>query len=116
MDVRAVIAVSTADVPVFGCLLDALKPGFHIVVSVVSVVSIVRKKFIGQILLYGNLPYKCSIQKKRQIQLVVRDEFYRSYEFFSYDRYNDMETRLKGCKCGDACRNTRNISLDEEEV
>ncbi|KAK2554918.1 hypothetical protein P5673_023601 [Acropora cervicornis] len=22
----------------------------------------------------------------------------------------------KGCKCGDACRNTRNISLDEEEV
>ena len=47
-----------------------LKPGFHIVVSVVSVV---RKKFIGQIQLYGNLPYKCSIQKKRQIQLVVRD-------------------------------------------
>ena len=33
-----------------------LKPGFHIVVSVVSVVSIVRKKFIGQIQLYGNLP------------------------------------------------------------
>ena len=26
-----------------------LKPGFHIVVSVVSVVSVVRKKFIGQI-------------------------------------------------------------------
>ena len=25
MDVRAVIAVSTADVPVFGCLLDALR-------------------------------------------------------------------------------------------
>ena len=49
---------------------DDLKPGFHIVVSVVSVV---RKKFIGQIQLYGNLPYKCSIQKKRQIQLVVRD-------------------------------------------
>ena len=47
-----------------------LKPGFHIVVSVVSVV---RKKFIGQIQLYENLPYKCSIQKKRQIQLVVRD-------------------------------------------
>ena len=44
-----------------------LKPGFHIVVSVV------RKKFIGQLQLYGNLPYKCSIQKKRQIQLVVRD-------------------------------------------
>jgi len=49
-----------------GCL----KPGFHVVVSVVS---FVRKKFIGQIQLYGNLPCKCSIQKKRQIQLVVRD-------------------------------------------
>ena len=50
-----------------------IKPGFHIVVSVVSVVSFVRKKFIGLIQLYGNLPYKCSIQKKPQIQLVVRD-------------------------------------------
>ena len=29
--------------------IDFLKPGFHIVVSVVSVVSVVRKKFIGQI-------------------------------------------------------------------
>ena len=38
------------------------KPGFHIVVSVVSVVSVVRKKFIGEIQLYGNLPYNCSIQ------------------------------------------------------
>ena len=47
-----------------------LKPGFHIVVSVVSVV---RKKFIGQLQLYGNLPYKCSIQKKRQMQLFERD-------------------------------------------
>ena len=28
------------------------KPGFHIVVSVVSVVSVVRKKFIGQRVLY----------------------------------------------------------------
>ena len=44
--------------------------GVHIVVSVVSVV---RKKFIGQIQLYGNLTYKCSIQKKWQIQLVVKD-------------------------------------------
>ena len=35
--------------------------------------SVVRKKFIGQLQLYGNLPYKCSIHKKRQIQLVVRD-------------------------------------------
>ena len=48
----------------------SLKPGFHIVVSVVSVV---RKKFIGQMQIYGNLPYKCSIQKKRQIQPFVRD-------------------------------------------
>ena len=79
-----------------------LKPGFYIVVSVVSVVSVVRKKFIGQIQLYGNLPYKCSIQKKRQIQLVVRDRMnsVRPMNFFShdrhdrYDRYNDMETRL----------------------
>ena len=53
--------------------LVPLKPGFHIVVSVVSVVSVVRKKFIGQLQFYGNLPYKCSIQKKRQIQLFVRD-------------------------------------------
>ena len=45
-----------------------IEPGFHIVVSVV------QKKFIGQIQLYGNLPYKCSIQKKRQIQLVVMIE------------------------------------------
>ena len=51
----------------------SVKPGFHIVVSVVSVVSVVRKKFIGQIQLYGNLPYKCSIQKKRQIHRLVRD-------------------------------------------
>ena len=54
-----------------------LKPGFHIVVSVVSVVSVVRKKFIGQIEfilsrttscicrffciehLYGRFPYSC---------------------------------------------------------
>ena len=50
--------------------LKDLKPGFHIVVSVVSVV---RKKFIGQMQIYGNLPYKCSIQKKRQIQLFARD-------------------------------------------
>ena len=57
-----------------GCLNSLLlKPGFHIVVSVVSVVSVIRKKFIGQIQLYGNLPYKCSMQKKPQIQLVVRD-------------------------------------------
>ena len=54
-------------------IASSLKPGFHIVVSVVSVVSVIRKKFIGQIKLYENLPYKCSIQKKWQIQLFVRD-------------------------------------------
>ena len=47
-----------------------IKPGFHIFVSVMSVV---QKKFIGQKQLYRNLPYKCSIQQKREIQLVVRD-------------------------------------------
>ena len=41
--------------------------------SVLSVVSVVRKKFIGQIQLYGNLPSKCSIQKKPQMQFVVQD-------------------------------------------
>ena len=46
-----------------------VKPGFHIVVSVVSVV---RKKFLERIRLYGNLPYKCSMQKKRQMHFVVR--------------------------------------------
>ena len=39
------------------CVRSQVKPGFHIVVSVVSVVSVVRKKFIGPIKLYGNLPY-----------------------------------------------------------
>ena len=32
--------------------------------------SVVRKRFIGQIQIYGNLPYNCSIQQK---QLVLRD-------------------------------------------
>jgi len=80
----------------FVVFLAFLKPGFHIVVSVVSVV---RKKFIGQIQLHGNLPHKRSIQKKRQIQLAVRDRMNSLCPmiFFSYnrhDRYNDMETRL----------------------
>ena len=61
-------------IPIRACVFPfSVKPGFHIVVSVVSVVSVVRKKFIGQIKLYGNLPYKCSTQKKAQIQLFVRD-------------------------------------------
>ena len=41
--------------------------------------SVIRKKFIGQLQLYGNLPYKCSIQKKRQIQLFVRDRMNSIY-------------------------------------
>ena len=32
-----------------GAKLRSFKPGFHMVVSVVSVVSLVRKKFIGKI-------------------------------------------------------------------
>ena len=59
-----VVAVPVVDA------LSSLKPGFHIVVSVVSVV---RKKFARQIQLCGNLPYNRSIRQKRQIQLVVRD-------------------------------------------
>ena len=58
-----------------------IKPGFHIVVSVVSVV---RKKFIGQIEVV-------SVAFVREVSL----KLYLSYKFFSYDRYNDMETRLK---------------------
>ena len=50
-----------------------IKPGFHIVVSVVSVV---RKKFIGQIQLYGNLPYKCSIQQKRDLYNLLYNLLY----------------------------------------
>ena len=78
-------------------MLDArIKPGFHIVVPVV------RKKFIGQIQLCGNLPYNCSIQEKWQIQRVVRDRmnsicpmnFFRTTDD-RYNKYNDMETRLK---------------------
>ena len=53
--------------------ISHLKPGFHIVVSVVSVVSFVRKKITRLIQLYGNLPYNRSITQKRLIQLVVRD-------------------------------------------
>jgi len=44
------------------------KPGFHIVVSVMSVV---QKKFIRQIQLYGNLPYNRSMRQKRQIQRIL---------------------------------------------
>ena len=58
---------------------------------------------MAQMQLYGNLPYKCSIQKKRQIQLVVRDRMNSiCMFFFSYDRYNDMETRLNKSRCNKA--------------
>ena len=61
-----------------------------------SVVSVVRKKFIGQIQLYGNLPYKCSIQKKRQIQLVVRDRMNSicPMNFFSTDTTDTTVTTI----------------------
>ena len=73
-----------------------LKPGFHIVVSVVSVVSVVRKieKFIGQLQLYGNLPYKCSIQKKRQIQLVVRDRMNSIYPMNFFRMTDTTDTTI----------------------
>ena len=48
---------------------NKLKPGFHIVVSVVSVVSVLSKKFLRQIQPYGN-PTHTSAQYDR------------------YDRYN----------------------------
>ena len=112
----AVVAVPVVDA------LSSLKPGFHIVVSVV------RKKFVRyiqllacfsislylsylsheQIQLYENLPYKCSIQKKRQIQLVVRD------------RMNSMEIRLKArfpylCICR-ICRVCRTKKIHRTDI
>ena len=69
------------------------KPGFHIVVSVVSVVSVVRKKFIGQ------TEFILVQQVVSVVSFVLSFKLYLSYEFFSYDRhdrydrYNDMETR-----------------------
>ena len=78
-----------------------LKPGFHIVVSVVSVVG---KKFIGQIEFILSRTTSCMILSFLLHRAFVREvsiKLYLSYEFFSYDRhdrynrYNDMETRLK---------------------
>ena len=40
-----------------------LKPGFHIVVPVVSVVSVLSKKFLRQIQLYGNLTHNRPIRQ-----------------------------------------------------
>ena len=55
-----------------------LKPGFHIVASVVSVLS---KIFLQQLQPYGNLTHNRPI---RQIQRVVRDR----NDSISYNRYN----------------------------
>ena len=76
----------------------AFKPGFHIVVSVVSVV---RKKLIGQIefILSRTTSVYMSFLLYSAFVREVSIKLYLSYEFFSYDRhdrYNDMETRLKG--------------------
>ena len=60
------------------------KPGFHTVVSVVSAISVLSKKFLRQIQLYGNLTHNCPVQQIRQIQRVVRDRT----DSISYDRYN----------------------------
>ena len=75
---------------------QSLKPGFHIVVFVV------RKKFIGRIQLYGNLPYKCSIQKKRQIQLVVRDRM-NSICPMNFFRTTDTTIWKPGLRLVDLC-------------
>ena len=61
-----------------------LKPGFHIVVSVVSVVSVLSKKFLRQIKPYGNLTHNRPIRQIRQIQHVLRDR----NDSISYNRYN----------------------------
>ena len=61
--------------------LGSFKPGFHIVVSVVSVVSVLSKKFLRQIQPYGNLTHN---RPRRQIQRVVRDR----NDSISYIRYN----------------------------
>ena len=60
------------------CYRTLVKPGFHIVVSVVSVLS---KKLLRQIQPYGNLTHNRPI---RQIQRVLRDR----NDSISYNRYN----------------------------
>ena len=78
---------------------EKLKPGFHIVVSVVSVA---RKKSIGQIefILSRTASCICRILLYSTFVQEVSIKLYLSYEFFSYDRhdsydrYNDMESRL----------------------
>ena len=67
-----------------------LKPGFNIVVSVVSVVSVVRKQFIGQIEFILSRTYKLyqSFLLHRAFVRDVSIKMYLSYEFFSYDRHD----------------------------
>ena len=67
-----------------GFTLLFLKPGFHIVVSVVSVVSVLSKKFLRQIQPYGNLTHNRPIRQIGQIQHVLRDRI----DSISYNRYN----------------------------
>ena len=77
-----------------------LNPGFHIVVSVVSVVSVVRKKIHRTDITLWKPPVQMLNTKEMTYTTCCTrwNEFYLSYDFFSYDRYdryNDMETRLK---------------------
>ena len=80
---------------------ECLKPGFHIVVSVVSVV---RKKIDRTDTTLWKPPVQMlNTKETTDTTCCTRwNEFYLSYELFSYDRhdrndrYNDMETRLKG--------------------
>ena len=57
-----------------------VKPGFHIVVSVVLVVSVVRKKFIGQIEFILSRTKSCICRFFCIEHLYI---FYLSYEFLS---------------------------------
>ena len=52
---------------VFSYIVLIFKPGFYLVVSVVSVVSVLLKKFLRQIQPYGNLTHNRPIRQIRQI-------------------------------------------------
>ena len=96
-------------------LLRSLKPGFHIVVSVVRkkihrtnrIDSISYNKLYLSFLLYWAFVREVSIK------------LYLSYEFFSYDwhdrydRYNDMETRLKQQQRKRQCKRHLKINIWE---
>ena len=75
--------------------LVLIKPGFHIVVSVVS---LVRKKFIGQIEFILSRTASCicrffciAFVREVSIKLHLSYEFFSDDRHDSYDRYNDME-------------------------